>query len=284
MNPTPYAGTIEPGNYYTDMPNADYHASKGISKSGLDLVHRSPAHYAYRPARHATRHMEIGTAIHTAMLEPERFDSEYMLLRDVKDRRASEYKQAVKVHGSERTLSGPESDKVIGMQQAVYANAAARDLLKADGWCELSGFSIDAETGQVCRHRFDKLTTDGIGVDVKKTQDASPEAFSRTIHRYRYHVQAAFYADCHERITGDRLTSFKIIAVEEEFPHGVKVYTLDDDALAIGRAEYREDLATYAACVSADDWPCYGDDDMLLSLPGYVIAQYEAELEDGGII
>lgn len=284
MSPTKYTGTVEPGHYYTDMPNEVYHSAHGISKSGLDLIERSPAHYRFAPPRKSTRNMEIGTAIHTALLEPERFAEEYMLLKGVADRRASEYKQAAKVHGSERTLVGHEADKVAGMQEAVYANAAAANLLKAEGWSELSGIAIDPETGAVCRHRFDRLTADGIAVDVKKTQDARSEAFSRSVHNYRYHVQAAFYADQYFWITGQRLKAFAFIAVEEEFPHGVKVYYMTDDAIAIGRDLYRENLKTYAECLSAQDWPCYDDQPEHLCLPSWVMAQYENELEDGGIV
>lgn len=283
MNIEQYTATAAPGTYYTDMPNSVYHELDGISKSGLDLVSRSPAHYQYRTARTPSRNMEIGTAIHTALLEPERFTQEYMLLRDVKDRRASEYQAAKKVHGSERTLTGPESDKVVGMQESVYANPDARKLLDSGGWRELSGVVCDPATGVLCRHRFDLLTTDGIAVDVKKTQDARSDAFSRAVQAYRYHVQAAFYADQHYWITGEHLKAFAFIAVEEEMPHGCKVYILDDDAMAIGRELYRADLNRYAACIESGEWPAYDSDPEMLALPGWVLAQYENELEEGGI-
>jgi len=283
IHPQPYAGTATPGAYLLDMPNADYHGSEGVSKSGLDLIERSPAHYRYRVAKAATRGMELGTAIHTALLEPERFASEYMLLKDVKDRRASEYKQAVKVYGSECTLTGPEADKVAGMQEAVYANPHARELLEVDGWRELSGFAIDPDTGILCRHRPDLLTASGVMVDLKKTQDARADAFSRAVYNYRYHVQAAFYMDQYFWITGERVERFVFLAVEEEMPHGVKIYQLDDDAIAIGREAYRENLRTYASSEASNEWPCYDSAPELLSLPGWAVAQYENELEDGGI-
>ena len=46
------------------LSNAEYHAHPAISKSGLDLMSRSPAHYRYRAASKPSRTMEIGTAIH----------------------------------------------------------------------------------------------------------------------------------------------------------------------------------------------------------------------------
>jgi len=277
MQPIEYTGTLASGAYYTDVPNEDYHQAPGISKSGLDLIDRSPAHYRYAPPRKTTRNMEIGTAIHTALLEPERFASEYMLLRDVTDRRASAYKEAVKVYGSERTLTGPEADKVAGMQEAVYANPHARKLLESDGWRELSGVVKDPETGAICRHRFDLLTVGGIAVDIKKTQDARADAFQRAVYNYRYHVQAAFYADQHFWITGEPLKAFAFLAVEEEMPHGCRVYVLDDYAMAIGREAYRANLKRYAACVDAGEWPSYDSKPETLSLPAWALKNHQPE-------
>lgn len=278
MEPQTYTGTTDPGHYYTDMPNADYHAAKGVSKSGLDLIDRSPSHFRYAPPRKATRAQEIGTAIHTALLEPDRFAQEYMLLRDVTDRRSSEYKQAVKVHGSEYVLTGSEADKVVGMQESVAHNSHASRLLSSPGWAELSGFVTDPQTGVLCRHRFDRLTEDGIAVDIKKTQDARADAFSRAVFNYRYHVQAAFYADQYYWITGKALKAFAFIAIEEELPHGCKVYIVDDEAMAYGRFLYRRNLDTYASCVASDDWPGYDAKPEMLSMPPWVAKQAQEEM------
>lgn len=260
------------------MPNSAYHASPGISKSGLDLINRSPAHYRYQASREATRAMDIGTAIHTSILEPDRFQQEYLLLKDVKDRRASEYKQAVKVHTSERVLISKEADNVAGMQEAVYAHARARELLEAPGYCELSAFYSDQ------RARFDKLgwlsgTDEVFALDLKKTQDARPEEFARSVARYRYHVQAAFYMDVYENITGKPLDAFYFLAVEEQMPHAVAVYQLDADAISIGRKEYQADLERYWECVGNNEWPSYQPESEYLALPGWLLAQYENDLE-----
>jgi len=261
------------------MPNEVYHSLPGISKSGLDLINRSPAHYKYREERTPTRAMEIGTAIHTALLEPERFSNEYMLLKEVKDRRASEYKQAVKVHGTERVLVSKEADNVAGMQEAVNSAARAHELLTAPGYQELSAIS-----GKL-RARYDKLgwlpnSGEVFALDIKKTQDARPDAFARSVANYRYHVQAALYSDVYEQITGHKLDAFYFLAVEEEMPHACRVYRLEDEALMIGREEYLRDLDIYYECVDRQEWPGYESDDEYLSLPGWLMAKYEDELQE----
>lgn len=259
-----------------NISNADYHRHPSISKSGLDLIARSPAHYFYAARREATRAMEIGTAVHAAILEPERFASQYMLLRDVTDRRASEYKQAVKVHGSEFTLAGPEADRVSGMQASVQANPRAMSRLGAPGKSEVSIFTTDPVTGVPVKIRLDWLCDDGRGLDLKKTQDIRADEFSRSVARYRYHVQAAFYMDVYKWETGEDLREFAILAVEESMPHANRVFLLDDEALQIGRMEYRADLNLYAECMDRGEWPgIVFEEDELLSLPMWAVSDQE---------
>jgi exodeoxyribonuclease VIII len=227
--------------------------------------------------------MEIGTAIHTALLEPDRFAADYVLLREVKDRRASEYKQAVKTHGTEVVLTSGEADNVIGMQEAVLSNELMRSRLTGEGWRELSLFVRDPDTDVLVRVRYDLLLTDGTIVDVKKTQDARLDPFSRAIDNYGYDLSAALYVDAFEWATGEQ-AQFEFAAVEETMPHGHKLYRPCDTTLNEGRRKYREALESFANCEYIGVWPslpCEAPE--IISLPAYRLAQIENALEDGGI-
>lgn len=271
---------IDPPCFIANMPNHVYHSQKkGVSNSGLKLVLRSPAHYRYQATSEPSRAMQIGTAIHTALLEPERFTREYVLLRDVKDRRASEYKQAVKVHGSENVLVSSEADNVAGMQETVLANPVMSSRLQAEGWRELSLFVRDPDTGVLIRVRYDLLTVDGIAVDVKKCQDARPEEFSKAVFNYEYDMQAALYSDAFEWATGKPLAAFEFAAIEEKIPHGHKLYQPCETTLQEGRRKYREALNLFAECERSSDWPsleCDGPE--IISLPSWRMAQIENEI------
>lgn len=275
-----YQGTVEVGNYYTNMPNEEYHAHKGsISKSGLDLIERDPYHYFNQEHKEQTRPMQVGSAIHAAILEPEVFKDEFMMLPEVADRCQPEYKQAVKAYGVGNVFTGSDCKNIENIQDAVWNNKEAAELLSAKGHCELSGFVQDPETGIICRHRFDKYIDDGEwAVDIKKTQDVRDWKFARSIADYRYHVQDAFYIDQHEWLTGRKLRGIKLIAVEEKFPHKVAVYYLDDISRGIGRKQYRENLNTYAEFIKADKKPVNNDPAQIIMLPEYVLRQYEDEL------
>jgi exodeoxyribonuclease VIII len=273
--------TIEPPCFIEGMPNDVYHSHPGgVSSSGLKLVERSPAHYRYQAARAPSRAMEIGTAIHTALLEPERFATDYVLLKDVKDRRASEYKAATKVHGTECVLVASEADQVAGMQEAVLSNPAMSERLNAEGWRELSLFVRDPETGVLIRVRYDLLTVSGIAVDLKSCQDVRPDEFSKSIFNYGYDLQAALYADAFEWATGAPLGAFEFAAVEKEMPHGHKLYLPDETMMQEGRRRYREALNLFAECERSGEWPgitCDGPE--LISLPSWRVAQIENEIE-----
>lgn len=274
--------TIDPPCFIEGMPNDVYHSHpEGISSSGLKLVERSPAHYRYQAGRAPSRAMEIGTAVHAALLEPQVFADEYVLLKGVKDRRASEYKAAVKVHGSERVLVATEADQVAGMQEAVLSNPAMSERLNAEGWRELSLFVRDPETGVLVRVRYDLLTVSGIAVDLKSCQDARPEEFSKSIYNYAYDLSAALYTDAFQWATGNPIGAFEFAVVEKEMPHGHKLYLPDETLLQEGRRRYREALNLFAECERSGDWPgitCDGPE--LISLPSWRVAQIENEIEE----
>ena len=261
------------------MPSEIYHSHDSVSNSGLKLVNRSPAHFKYQKEHESTRSMVIGSALHMACLEPHLFYKTYVLLRNAKDRTSSEYKEAKKENGEELVLVSGEIERVEGIMNSLYKNTAIRKILELPGYNELSGFSIDPDTGVTCRHRFDKLTHCGIAVDLKTTIDARPDAFSRSIFAYGYNIQNAFYADQYNWITGDFLQDFVFIAIESESPYAAKLYRLDEDSLLIGKDAYKKALDAYAYCLEMNEWPAYEDQEIEeIGIPSWAIKKHENEL------
>lgn len=287
--------TIEIKTYEPDMPlegliigvpNNVYHAAPdSISKSGLDLVNRSPAHYFFAEDKPSTRAMQLGTALHTAILEPELFASSYMLLRDVTDRRTSIYKEAVKIHGADNVLISTEADYVAGMQESVYSNEKAKQLIKNCEYKEISVFATCPRTGVNLRCRFDGLSIKhNYAIDLKTTRDARPDEFSKAIYNYRYHVQDAFYRYVYFLATGIELDFFEFIAVESDIPHPTVPYRLDDISRSIGKAEYERNLDTAAECIKENTWPTYENTDDLISIPEWAILRHESENDSDLIV
>ena len=122
-------------------------------------------------------------------------------------------------------------------------HAIAGGLFKG-GVAESSHFATD-EHGVLRKCRPDYLIeSQGILIDIKTTKDASAYGFSKAIHEYRYHRQAAWYIDA-LRLAGKRAERFVFVVVEKSSPYMVRVYELDHEAIERGRDDYRRLLEEY---------------------------------------
>lgn len=273
---------MKPGIYTADqLSNAAYHSGPGISCTGLKKIAVSPAHFK-RGEFKQTPAMAMGSATHSAILEPESFAKQYITLPAGKDRRSAEYKALCASHGTDNVLVSADSFQIGAMQSAVRANPVANKwLYQEQGRNELSVYAKDPDTGVLVRCRFDRLLDRGFSPDLKTTTDASPRGFSNAIAKYGYAFQAAFYLDTYYWATGTKLESFGFIAVESKAPYNVMCYRLDDESIEIGRSQYRSALNTYAECLESGVWNGYEGfaEEMLIGLPNWQISQYEESLE-----
>ena len=262
--------------FINDLPAAEYHASAGTSKSDLDLMARSPLHYwagklaPNRTEREETPAMFMGSAVHCAILEPDRFAVDYRVATtDNKRLKAwQDFKKECEADGA-FPLTPAEFDQLEAIQMAVYDHPVANYLLTQPGRSELSAFGTDPETGMAIRCRYDRLNDDGVIIDLKKTVDASPAAFAKSAATYRYHVQDAFYSDVYAAVAGVPAKAFLFIAVEEKAPHAVAVYRLRPADVEIGRMLYQHDMQALIRCQADEYWSAYGEEIIPLELPAW---------------
>lgn len=172
------------------MTNTEYHAHKAVSKSDLDLIHRSPLHYrsAKEMPREQTETLLLGSVVHKLVLEPKDFDNEYAVAPTC-DRRTKEGKAAwndfVAASKDKTVVSDVIYQKAKSIADSAINHPVAKKLL-VNGTAEQSFFWT--EDGVECKCRPDYLRNDGIIIDLKTTQDASPESFTKSAYNYRYHV------------------------------------------------------------------------------------------------
>ncbi len=246
-----------------NLPAAEYHAHPAISKSLLDNVAKSPLHaraYLDGVSEPPTAAMQFGTALHAMVLEPDRYASEYAVFEG--DRRTKDGKAAYEalIASGKSIISRDDSDVISAMSISIYQHSVAASLLKG-GLVEHSVFWPHKNTAE-CKCRPDYWRKDdGIVVDLKTTEDASPAGFARSIAAYRYHVQAAHY------LAGTQAERFIFIAIEKKAPYAVGVYELDAEALTIGQTMRERDIEQYASCVEFDTWPGYATEIQTLTLP-----------------
>jgi hypothetical protein len=268
---------------YENLPAEDYFAIDAASNSGLKLVRRSPAHFKNpEPGTGDTRAKQIGSAIHMALLEPERFAKTYHVA-EADDRVSPYYKGLAKDLGGSVVLTRPENRRVVGMQAAAYRNKRFAAYMKAPGRNELSVVTTDPETGAPVKCRFDRMGDSFFAFDLKKCQDARGEEFTKPITNYGYYMQIAFYSDVWFWETGERLKEFPLFAVEEDSPHGTMFHDLDEIALELGRIHYREALNTYARCRESGIWPAYENESEVTSVTSWAANELLGDVEFGGV-
>lgn len=265
---------------YPDISNEAYHGGAGISKSGLDLIAKSPLHYwtAYldpaREPREETSAMRVGTAIHTAVLEPGEFFDRYVIVPEGIDRRTKDGKAEYAVLEAQAAAKGatllPYADfkTAMAVKASCHTHPMAKQMFR-EGKAEQSVFWTDEETGVLCKCRPDWLLggENPAILDLKSTVDASPNGFMTSAYKYRYHVQAAWYLDGLEAAMGVKPDVFMFLAVEKTAPHAAAFYYADEQMIAAGRAEYRKQLRLYAECAATNSWPGYNEKLLPLSLP-----------------
>lgn len=215
-------------------------------------------------------------------------------------------------NGHRQVLTAEQFEQLRNMRDAIEAHPAASKLLKAAGEAELSAYWMqpitDPLTGEVigeelCRVRPDYLRLDGIVVDLKTTEDASEEEFQRSIAKWAYHVQDDYYlrgiskARAHGVFEYNVLTgeltpidfdlqeprAFVFIAVEKSArvvdgqAMGVGVYRLDDESRALGRQQWKTDLARYTDCKNSGEWPGYSPKIRQIKLPAWQFTRAAAQ-------
>lgn len=257
-----------------NMSFADYLAVPAMSNSALKLLRKSPAHYiaGRDPNEEQKPALRRGSLLHTLVLEPEYMPIRYRVKPEgmsfaTKDGKA--WREAM-----------PEGVEIVTEAEHYAAQRQAQNLrnvpeigsLLGAGVSEVSFFWTDEATGVLCKGRADWVfsTTSGVVLlDLKSTEDASPERFGMSCARYGYHMQAAWYSDGWKQAAGRDVLGFVFGAVESAWPHVAAPYMLDDDAISKGRAECRRLLGTYAECLEADHWPAYTDAIQTITLPAW---------------
>jgi exodeoxyribonuclease VIII len=177
-------------------------------------------------------------------------------------------------------LTDEQHAQLMAMRDAVMDHPMARALLtNRPGVAEHSVYWNDPITGELCRCRPDFWREDDVIVDVKTTDDASPEGFAKSIANWRYDVQDPYYRDGIKLATGRTIKAFVFLAVEKKFPHAVGCYVLDQESIELGRAQYRADLNRFHECRVSATWPGYGDKIQTITLPAWHAKKNEHLLE-----
>ncbi len=119
--------------------------------------------------------------------------------------------------------------------------------------------------GRMCAGRID-VAGAFFNVDLKTTNTAEPERFSRACLKLAYPAQLAWYRDARRRL-GERVDESFIIGVETSPPFPVVVFKLTERALEEGAKLNRLWLERLQCCEESGEWPGYAQSVLPLDVP-----------------
>lgn len=259
------------------MNNSEYHAHPALGsttlKKAVDSM-QTYKHYIESDPIEATDNMNLGTAVHTLVLEPELFDSEIAVKEKVDGRTKTgkEYNAMFAETSAGKTIITTEQFKEAQlMRDSVMDHPEVKKILNCRVEFETSGFYIDEETGIECKYRPD-IRTNNFIADLKTCQDATQNGFAKQVSNLGYHISAAHYLE------GDRILKkinheqFIFICVESKPPYQVGIYRLGPKSLNKGYMQRNEALKSISNSRETGVYPLLNDGEaMEIEMPGWAL-------------
>jgi exodeoxyribonuclease VIII len=266
---------MKPG-IYKNLDINEYHTSEGISSTGISLILDCPARYDYEynikrkdmdlaEVEKQYDKYQLGRAVHMLILEPERFDNNFLCMTEKVNLTTKTGKEAwakaEEQAGGRKILRAGEWEDI---------KAMAESMKKHPLWNKMTARHIEQsiywEAGvlnTLLKSRPD-IYNDDLVIDIKTTD--SIKQFSRSIYQYGYHRQAAMQIDA-LRSVDDKKRHFAFFVVEKKAPYLTACFALELTSIEQGRKEYLEAALTYSECLANNEWPGYSQQFELISIP-----------------
>ena len=163
-------------------------------------------------------------------------------------------------------LSEDDYEVVKRMAWSLRAHPMFKKVTAKGGHIEDSIMWQDKDTGAMLRTRPD-FYNDKYIVDIKSTDDATPEAFARSMYKYGYHRQNALQCDGLSEASGKLYEHVVLFAVENKAPYLCRPYLVKGDAVEQGRSEYKKAAGIYKRCVDTNKWEGFPRQIVEIDLP-----------------
>lgn len=261
---------------YCEMPYVNHSLLKALGD-------RTPAHalsYLNEPNT-PTNAMALGTMIHAAVLEPDKFAKNYVgVSGDGRTKAVKDTKKAVREAGQ---IPVPQSD--METTARILANLSAHNrasaLLGLVVLAEKTLTWIDPETQVACKARIDGIVPAArMAFDLKTSNDISERAIEKSIVNFDWDTQGAWYLDGLQICLPDQIDHFVHIVCETDKPNLVRVVAMDDATFSMGRFKNKHRLATIGRCMTREIWPGYPDDEIRsVAAPEWAFARATEEIQ-----
>jgi len=264
---------------YENISNQEYHGSIGVSRSAISELKKSPLHYwdsyinSEKPEKKETQAMNIGSAVHCLILEPEKFNDNFAIIPDYNPytNEGKKFKRDFYDLNKEKIiLKNDEYEKSEIMSESVKRHKKAKKFLEGNYKVEQSIFWKDEETDILCKARPDLWHLDlNLICDLKTSADPIPKSFSKTIKENCYHIQAAMQIDAILKTTGHKIDQFCFIVIPNSRPFVPYIYVIGEEVISLGRKEYKDALKILKKCQEENNWEIDRESVIGLEIPYY---------------
>ena len=231
--------------FYDGISNEDYHSSDRLGASKCKTLLDNPYLFLNPPERVETTAFNLGSAVHSLVLEPHKFESEFVIAPQVDKRTKvgkATWAEFIEASEGKTVLTADEGDMAREMAQNVL-NSRAGVLLENAQYKEWSAFSeIDGKEVQCRPDAYSESL--GIVFDLKTTDDAKPASFAKSVAKFGYHLQHAFYQDVMTSLDKPA-HRFIFIVVSKKAPYMVSVNELTQESVDLGRERYKKAFAIH---------------------------------------
>lgn len=246
-----------------------YREIKALNQSVLKIVRdKSPFHAKLEldyPSE-STPAQKVGNMVHTMVLEPEKFGDQFAIYEGT--RRGKKWDEFKEANSDKEIFIKSEIDQIQKITDGIRHNDKALNLIESAGDKELTLVWEDVDTGVLCKGRIDIYNQAlSLVLDLKTSKNADKISFSRDLVKYGYDMQAAFYLDGLNHLTGESVEHYGFIVVENCSPYQVAFYQLDAATIELGREKYKELLFQWAHCEKSKSFPSYSNKFEIITAP-----------------
>jgi hypothetical protein len=246
-----------------DISNDEYHSSHGFSRTQVMLINKSPYHFWYEniaglaSEKEKSDALDLGSAVHTMLLEPELFMKTYAVMPSINRRTTKgkeEYASFIQEHADKIVLTQEQYNKAYAMTHHVRQHDIVNTLLE-NALFEKSIYWTDEETGLQFKVRPD-IWSNKMIVDLKTTKDLNPMSYSCSAHKYGYYLQCWMFFEACEAI-GKPIDMFVHLVIEKEEPYVPAVFVMGEKSINFGREQFNTYKRKIKECMETDKWPAY---------------------------
>lgn len=238
-------------NNFLQIPFEEYKKIDAVSRSDLINIGKSVKHYlaGKNNLLNETESMKFGRMVHKLLLEEHDFWKEYFVSEKVR-KAGKEWDLVLEKAEGKEVVWKEDFELLLKIKEELLENKIINEKgFFENPQSEKTAVWTDVDFDVKCKCRFDIVRMKEVNsiIDLKTCCDLSINQFQNDAFRYKYHVQAAFYMDAFEAVTGKKCDFFILVVIEKKVPYSNAVFYMekDSDEIHLGRIEYKELLSKY---------------------------------------